>query len=116
MQYSMGLFVAYFGTRKTYPDLAHHTILRGPRYRELLDDIFHKKVLASDFSLYLHAPTRTDPSMAPPGCEAFYVLSPVPHLDSGTDWAKEGQAYVDKLYQSLESTCIPGLRENLVSS
>ncbi|MFI5289580.1 MAG: phytoene desaturase [Polyangia bacterium] len=116
LRYSMSLVVAYFGTRRTYPELAHHTILLGPRYRELLADIFDKKVLAPDFSLYLHAPTRTDPSLAPPGCENFYVLSPVPHLDSGTDWEKAGPAYLDKLFTSLEQTCIPGLRENLVTS
>jgi phytoene desaturase len=115
LQYSMSLFVSYFGTKKTYPELAHHTILLGPRYRELLDDIFDRKVLASDFSLYLHAPTRTDPSLAPPGCENFYVLSPVPHLQSGTDWSAEGQRYRDKLFQYLEETCIPGLRENLLT-
>ena len=101
--------------RSTYPDLAHHTILLGPRYRELLDDIFDKKILAPDFSLYLHAPTRTDPSLAPPGCENFYVLSPVPHLQSGTDWAVEGPRYREKLFEYLEQTCIPGLRENLVT-
>jgi phytoene desaturase len=116
MRYSMSLVVAYFGTKKTYPDMAHHTILLGPRYRELLDDIFDKKVLAPDFSLYLHAPTRTDPSLAPPGCENFYVLSPVPHLQSGTDWEKEGPAYRDRIFESLEKTCIPGLRDNLVTS
>jgi phytoene desaturase len=115
MQYSMGLFVSYFGTRKTYPQLAHHTILLGPRYRELLNDIFDRKVLAPDFSLYLHAPTRTDPSLAPPGCENFYVLSPVPHLQSGTNWEKEAAPYRDKVFQFLEETCIPGLRENLVT-
>ncbi|HEX4462389.1 MAG TPA: phytoene desaturase [Polyangia bacterium] len=116
MRYSMSLFVSYFGTKQTYPELAHHTILLGPRYRELLDDIFDKKMLAPDFSLYLHAPTRTDPSLAPPGCENFYVLSPVPHLDSRTDWAKTGAEYEDKLFQYLERTCIPGLRANLVTS
>jgi phytoene desaturase len=115
MRYSMSLVVAYFGTKKTYPDLAHHTILLGPRYRELLDDIFDKKVLAPDFSLYLHAPTRTDPSLAPPGCENFYVLSPVPHLQSGIDWAEEGPRYREKLFTHLEETCIPGLRQNLVT-
>jgi phytoene desaturase len=116
LRYSMSLFVSYFGTKKQYPDIAHHTILLGPRYRELLDDIFDKKVLAPDFSLYLHAPTRTDPSVAPPGCENFYVLSPVPHLQSGNDWAKEGDAYQEKLFDYLETTCIPGLRDNLVTS
>jgi phytoene desaturase len=116
MRYSMGLFVAYFGTKKTYPDLAHHTILLGPRYRELLDDIFEKKILAPDFSLYLHAPTRTDATLAPPGHENFYVLSPVPHLQSGTDWEKEGARYQERLFEYLENAGIPGLRANLVTA
>jgi phytoene desaturase len=116
LRYSMSLVVAYFGTRRTYPELAHHTILLGPRYRELLDDIFDRKVLAPDFSLYLHAPTRTDPSLAPPGCENFYVLSPVPHLvEGGPDWSKEAGAYRDRLFESLEQTCLPGLRDHLVT-
>ncbi len=89
-RYSMSLFVWYFGTNRQYPDVAHHTILLGPRYRELLHDIFERKVLAPDFSLYLHRPTATDPSLAPAGCDAFYVLSRVPHLDSGTDWSRHG--------------------------
>jgi phytoene desaturase len=116
LRYSMSLVVSYFGTKRTYPDLAHHTILLGPRYKELLSDIFDKKKLAPDFSLYLHAPTRTDPSLAPPGHENFYVLSPVPHLDSGTNWETEGPIYQEKLFDYLEKTCIPGLRENLVTS
>jgi phytoene desaturase len=114
MKYSMGLVVVYFGTKRQYPELAHHTILLGPRYKELLTDIFDKKVLAPDFSLYLHAPTRTDPSVAPPGHENFYVLAPVPHLEGGIDWATEGPRFKERLYQYLEETCIPGLRENLV--
>ena len=77
-RYSMSLFVWYFGTSRRYTDVAHHTILLGPRFRGLLQDIFDRKVLAEDFSLYLHRPTATDPSLAPPGCDAFYVLSPVP--------------------------------------
>jgi phytoene desaturase len=115
LRYSMGLFVAYFGVRRTYPELAHHTILLGPRYRELLDEIFEQRRLAEDFSLYLHAPTRTDPSLAPPGCENFYVLSPVPHLGSGTDWNAAVDAYRDKILAYLEATCIPGLKEGLVT-
>ncbi len=79
-RYSMSLFVVYFGARKTWPGLQHHTILFGPRYRELIGEIFGGRKLPDDFSLYLHAPTVTDPSLAPPGCTAFYVLSPVPHL------------------------------------
>ena len=114
-RYSMGLFVAYFGTRKTYPELAHHTILMGPRYRELLTDIFDRKVLADDFSLYLHAPTRTDASLAPPGCEGFYVLSPVPNEQAGIDWETEGPRYLAKILDHLDRRYLPGLRDNLVT-
>jgi phytoene desaturase len=112
---SMSLFVAYFGTRKQYPDVAHHSILLGPRYRELLRDIFDRKVLADDFSLYLHMPTRSDPSLAPPGHEAMYVLSPVPNNRSGIDWADAAQPYFDRIVSVLEERLLPGLRENLVS-
>lgn len=112
--HSMSLFVAYFGTKKLYPELAHHTILMGPRYRGLLNDIFSNKVLADDFSLYLHAPTRTDASMAPKGHECFYVLSPVPNSDSGIDWKTEAQKYKDKIYRWLDQRHLPGLVENLV--
>jgi phytoene desaturase len=112
----MSLFVWYFGTKRKYEDVAHHTILLGPRYRELLDDIFEKKILADDFSLYLHRPTATDPSMAPDGCDAFYVLSPVPHLGSGTDWAREGEPYRQKIESYLSDTVLPGLGEHLAVS
>ncbi|MDB4948642.1 MAG: phytoene desaturase [Gemmatimonadetes bacterium] len=114
-RYSMGLFVGYFGTRRTYPELAHHTILMGPRYRGLLDDVFDRRVLADDFSLYLHAPTRTDPSSAPPGHECFYVLSPVPNNQSGIDWDAEGPRYFDRILDHLEARLLPGLRESLVT-
>ena len=112
---SMSLFVAYFGTDRTYPELAHHTIVLGPRYKGLLTDIFDKKVLADDFSLYLHAPTRTDPSVAPPGHEGFYVLSPVPNQLSGIDWSKEGQPYFERIMDSLEARMLPGLRAHLTT-
>ena len=92
-RFSMGLFVWYFGTKRQYPDVAHHTILLGPRYKPLLEDIFEKHVLADDFSLYLHRPTATDPSLAPPGHDGFYVLSPVPNLSSGTDWNVTAEPY-----------------------
>jgi phytoene desaturase len=115
-RYSMSLFVWYFGTRRTYPDVAHHTILLGPRYRELLDDIFRRKVLAEDFSLYLHRPTATDASLAPPGCDAFYVLSPVPHLQSGTDWAAQAEPYRLALQRRLQETLLPGLEHEVVTS
>jgi phytoene desaturase len=109
-RYSMSLFVWYFGTRRQYPDVAHHTILLGPRYRELLHDIFERKVLAEDFSLYLHRPTATDPSLAPPGCDAFYVLSPVPHLGSGTDWEAQAEPYRQALERRLSETLLPAWR------
>lgn len=114
-RYSMSLFVGYFGTKKTYPDLAHHSILLGPRYRALLTDIFDRKTLAEDFSLYLHAPTRTDPSLAPPGSEGFYVLSPVPNQQSSIDWASEGPRYMDRILDALDAHHLPGLRDNLVT-
>lgn len=111
--HSMGLFVAYFGTKKQFPELAHHTILLGPRYQGLLADIFDRKVLADDFSLYLHAPTRTDKSLAPEGHEAFYVLSPVPNNLSGISWEKQAQSYKQRIYQFMEDRLVPGLRDNL---
>ncbi len=114
-RYSMSLFLIYFGTNRTCPDLAHHTILLGPRYEGLLEDIFRKHRLADDFSLYLHAPTRSDSGLAPPGHECFYVLAPVPNLLSGTDWASTRARYRDAIYDHLERTCVPGLREHLVT-
>jgi phytoene desaturase len=115
-RYSMSLFVWYFGTRRQFPDVPHHMMVLGPRYKELLDDIFKRHHLAEDFSLYLHRPTATDPSMAPPGCDAFYVLSPVPHLDSGTDWAAHGDRYRDAIARALDESVMPGLRESIVTS
>jgi phytoene desaturase len=111
---SMSLFVAYFGARRTYPDLAHHTIVLGPRYRGLLDDVFKRKVLADDFSLYLHAPTRTDASLAPAGCETFYVLSPVPNNRSGIAWSMESQRYFDRILTHLEKRVLPGIGASIV--
>src|SRR5664279_4061416 len=115
-RYSMSLFVWYFGTRRRYDDVAHHTILLGPRYRELLGDIFDKKVLADDFSLYLHRPTATDPALAPAGCDAFYVLSPVPHLDSGVDWQAKAEPYRRAIAARLEERLLPGLANEIVTS
>ena len=115
-RYSMGLFVWYFGTKHRYEDVEHHTILLGPRYRELLADIFTRHKLADDFSLYLHRPTATDPSLAPEGCDAFYVLSPVPHLASGTDWATEAEPYRQAIAALLSATLLPDLEANVVSS
>ena len=115
-RYSMGLFVWYFGTRRRFDDVPHHMILLGPRYRELLDDIFERKVLADDFSLYLHRPTATDPSLAPDGCDAFYVLSPVPNLGAGIDWSTEAERYRQKVEAYLERTVLPGLKDAVVTS
>jgi phytoene desaturase len=115
-RYSMSLFVWYFGTRRQYPDVPHHMMLLGPRYKELLADIFHKHHLADDFSLYLHRPTATDPSMAPAGHDAFYVLSPVPHLKSGTDWAAMAEPYRQRIEAELARTVLPGLGSQLVTS
>ncbi len=115
-KYSMSLFVWYFGTKRRYEDVHHHMMVLGPRYRDLLDDIFNRKVLADDFSLYLHRPTATDPAMAPDGCDAFYVLSPVPHLDSGVDWAQMAEPYRKKIEARLEETVLPGLGEALATS
>jgi phytoene desaturase len=115
-RYSMSLFVWYFGTDRRYDDVAHHTILLGPRYRELLADIFKRRVLARDFSLYLHRPTATDPSLAPAGCDAFYVLSPVPHLGGDTDWATAAEPYRAAIAAHLGATVLPGLADHIVSS
>jgi phytoene desaturase len=114
--YSMSLFLWYFGTRRKYPDVLHHSILLGPRYKELLTDIFKRKILSDDFSLYLHRPTATDPSLAPEGCDAFYVLSPVPHLQSGTDWSVAAETYRRAIARELQSTLLPDLENQIVTS
>jgi phytoene desaturase len=109
----MSLFVLYFGTNRAY-DLAHHTVLFGPRYRGLLKDVFHGQHLPEDFSLYLHAPSVTDPTLAPPGGATFYVLSPVPHLGSAPlDWDTIGDAYAERIFIALEKH-MPDLRRHVV--
>ena len=115
-KYSMSLFVWYFGTDRRWEDVPHHMIMMGPRYKGLLDDMFRHHHLAKDFSLYLHRPSATDPSVAPPGCDAFYVLAPVPHLDSGTDWTADAEAYRQRIQRHLEATVLPGLGQHLVTS
>lgn len=114
-RYSMGLFVWYFGTKRRYEDVAHHTILLGPRYRGLLDDIFGAR-LAADFSLYLHRPTATDPTLAPEGMDAFYVLSPVPNLRADVDWTEQAEPYREAIEKHLADTILPGLAEEVVAS
>ena len=113
---SMSLFVAYFGSKKQYPETRHHTILMGPRYRGLLHDIFHKRVLADDFSLYLHRPGWTDPSLAPEGKDGFYVLSPVPNQKSGIDWEKQAEPYWNRILDALDQGELPGIKDNLEHS
>jgi phytoene desaturase len=113
-RFSMSLFVIYFGAAKTWPGLQHHTVLFGPRYGGLIREIFSGSSLPDDFALYLHAPTVTDPSLAPEGCTAFYALSPVPHLGNAPiDWEVEGPRYRDRILASLEERLLPGLRDSL---
>jgi phytoene desaturase len=114
--YSMSCFVWYFGTRRKYDDVPHHTILVGQRYREHLADIFDRKVLAEDFSLYLYRPTATDPSLAPDGCDTFYALSPVPHQGSGVDWSIKAEPYRAAIEKHLSQTLLPGLEDELATS
>ncbi len=112
---SMGLYVLYFGTKRQYPDVAHHTIWFGPRFKEHLHDIFTRKVLTEDFSLYVHRPTATDPSFAPPGCDSFYALCPVPNQDGNIDWATEAPRLQKRILSELERTMLPGLSDSITS-
>ncbi len=115
-KYSMGLFVWYFGTNRRWDDVPHHQMVLGPRYEGLLTDIFLRHRLGPDFSLYLHRPSATDPSVAPPGHDTFYALAPVPHLDSGTDWAREAESFRQRVQERLEQTVLPGLGRHIVAS
>ena len=115
LRHAMSLVVLYFGTNRRYEEIAHHEILMGPRYRGLLDDIFRRQRLAPDFSLYLHRPTATDPSLAPPGCDAWYVLSPVPHLGANVDWASAIDGYRTAIIGYLEQRYLPGLSRHIVT-
>lgn len=109
--YSMGLYVLFFGTKVQYSNVAHHTIWMGSRYESLLDDIFNKKQLADDFSLYIHRPTATDSSFAPKGKDSFYVLCPVPNLLGKVNWEIEGPKLRDRIIVALEKTIMPNLSE-----
>jgi phytoene desaturase len=113
-RFSPSLFVVHFGARGEWKDVRHHTILFGPRYKELLGDIYDSGSLADDPSLYLHHPTVTDPAMAPPGCSTFYVLAPVPHLGKlDIDWEAEAPAYRDRILSILEERLMPGLKAQI---
>ncbi len=100
--YSMSAFLLYIGVRRQYPQLLHHTLILSERYKDLIRDIFDNKILADDFSMYLHAPTRTDPAMAPEGCESLYVLIPVPNLAGNVDWKQTAQPFAEKILKFLE--------------
>ncbi len=113
MKYTMSCFLLYLGVRKQYPQLVHHTLILSERYKELVDDIFDNKPLPDDFSMYVHAPTKTDPSMAPPGCESIYVLIPVSNLKGGVDWENEKESYTDRVLTFLEKWGLTDLRDNL---
>ncbi len=114
VKYSMSCFLMYIGVRKQYPELLHHTLILSERYRELVADIFDRKVLPDDFSMYLHVPTRTDPGMAPPGCESMYVLIPVANLQADIDWSVRGPRFADAVLEYLENDFgMQGLRENI---
>ena len=114
MEYSMGLFVYYFGTKKVYEKVEHHTIKFGNKYKEHLNDIFNNKKLNNDISYYLHRPTATDKSMAPEGHDCFYVLVPVPNNQSNIDWSREGDKFKELVIKKMEQTLLPNLRENIV--
>lgn len=111
---SMGLFVLFFGTKRQYPEVVHHTIWMGPRYRELLNDIFHRQILADDFSIYLHRPTATDPSFAPPGGDSFYALVPVPNLKADIDWDSVGPLLAERVIAALGGSILPELKDAIV--
>jgi phytoene desaturase len=114
--FSMSLFLIYFGTDIKFPKLSHHNVMFGPRYKGLLNDIFNKGILPEDFSLYLHNPSMTDPDLAPPGCESFYVLAPVAHLGKlKVDWKTEAPIYANKIYEYMEKNYMPGLRKHIVT-
>lgn len=115
MRFSMSLFVIYFGTDRQYHDIEHHEIIMGARYKDLVSDIFRRKHLPDDFSLYLHRPTKTDASLAPPGCDSWYVLSPVPHLGGTTDWKVKSQLYRDAIIKYLEERYLPDLSKHIVT-
>ena len=115
MDYSMGLFVYYFGSKKQYKDVAHHTIYFGKSYAEHLNKIFEKKVLSEDISFYLHRPSATDPNMAPKGQDAFYVLVPVPNNLSKINWSREGEKFKDLVLDKMSKSVLPEIKENVVS-
>ncbi|RST84703.1 phytoene desaturase [Aquibium carbonis] len=116
VRHSMGLLVWYFGVQGHLDDVNHHTILLGPRYKGLIEDIFERKKLTEDFSIYLHRPSASDPNVAPGGCDAFYALTPVPNLDAAIDWSIETERRRKAIEMRLEETILPGLSHRIVTS
>ena len=116
MSYSMGLFVWYFATKKEYKDVEHHTIIMGKTFKKVLNDIYNKKVISDDLSLYLHRPSATDKDFDPSGNDSFYVLAPVPHNGSGINWTEKGEEIRLQVQKQLENTLLPELEENIVES
>ena len=115
MDYSMGLFVYYFGSKKQYKNVAHHTIYFGKSYEEHLEKIFEKKIISEDISYYLHRPSATDANMAPDGQDAFYVLVPVPNNLSNINWSGEGEKFKNLVLDKMDKSVLPGIKENVVS-
>ena len=115
MDYSMGLFVYYFGSKKQYKNVAHHTIFFGKSYKDHLSNIFEKKILSDDISYYLHRPSATDSSMAPKGHDAFYVLVPVPNNLSKVNWGLEGDKFKNLVIEKMDKSVLPGIKKNIVS-
>jgi phytoene desaturase len=115
-RYSMSCFMLYLGINRRYEQLRHHTIYMPDHYQKLICDIFDGQGIPKDLALYLHVPTRTDPSMAPLGSESLYVLAPVPNLAHGIDWAHEAPAFRDKIIHVLEREAgLVGLEASIVT-
>ncbi|MEE9117793.1 MAG: phytoene desaturase family protein, partial [Calditrichia bacterium] len=102
-KFSMSAFLIYLGVRKQYPELLHHTLILSERYKDLISDVFNKNILPDDFSMYLHAPTRTDQAMAPPGAESMCVLVPVSNLSGNINWNKVRKPFTDRILNFLEN-------------
>ena len=115
MDYSMGLFVYYFGSKKQYKSVAHHTIYFGKSYEKHLEKIFENKILSEDISYYLHRPSATDPNMAPDGQDAFYVLVPVPNNLSNINWSNEGERFKNLILDKMDNSVLPDIKNNVVS-
>ena len=115
MDYSMGLFVYYFGSKKQYKDVAHHTIYFGKTYEKHLEKIFENKILSEDISYYLHRPSATDPNMAPDGQDAFYVLVPVPNNLSNINWSNEGERFKNLILDKMNKSVLPDIKKNVVN-